>query len=109
MSDGTSLIEVAQLFAEINDPRFVAVGINCTSYENVDQISTYLTDFPLFIYPNLGFVYDTTVQICFESVARINLVKSVAKWLAFPNVKAIGGCCSTTPAEIKQVAQLINQ
>lgn len=62
MSDGTSLIEVAQLFAEINDPRFVAVGINCTSYENVDQISTYLTDFPLFIYPNLGFVYDTTVH-----------------------------------------------
>lgn len=110
LSDGTSLIEVAQLFAEINDPRFVAVGINCTSYENVDQISTYLTDFPLFIYPNLGFVYDTTVhKFVSKALQESTWSKSVAKWLAFPNVKAIGGCCSTTPAEIKQVAQLINQ
>lgn len=84
MSDGTSLIEVAQLFAEINDPRFVAVGINCTSYENVDQISTYLTDFPLLFTPTWDLCMTLLSTNLFRKCCKNQLGQKRCKVVGFP-------------------------
>ncbi|EMG49831.1 mmuM Homocysteine S-methyltransferase [Candida maltosa Xu316] len=111
LSDGTSLTKVAELFATIeDDSRFLGVGINCTNYDYIEKIIEYFGNFSLLIYPNLGFVYDTAVhKFVPKSIHESSWENAVKAWLKHDNVRAVGGCCSTTPVEIKTVAKAISE
>ena len=109
LSDGTTLDKVAEVFKTIEDTsRFLGVGINCTNYDLVNDILKYFTDFPVLIYPNMGFVYDTeTHKFVPEANHELSWENAVKKWLNSDNVRAVGGCCSTGPSEVSIIAKVL--
>lgn len=111
LSDGTSLTKVAELFRTIEDTsRFLAVGINCTNYDLLCDILEYFGEFPTLVYPNMGFVYDTTLhKFVPEANHEVNWETAVRKWAERDNVRAVGGCCCTGPSEIAAVAKVIKK
>ncbi|RKP30588.1 Homocysteine S-methyltransferase [Metschnikowia bicuspidata] len=85
---------------------FICSGCNCVSYEIVPGIIKSFNDtasclgwesIPLIVYLNLGFCNDTSnpSEYGFRS----------DYWLSVPNVRVIGGCCSTGPYEVDIIAK----
>lgn len=109
LSDGTPL---AVVMAELNDnPQVLAVGVNCIALENVTpalQQLAALSDKPLLVYPNSGEHYDAvskTWHSCGNQQHR--LINQVADW-QHTGARLIGGCCRTTPADIRAIAERCN-
>lgn len=85
----------------------VAVGINCTAPKFIggliEKINTETTK-PIIVYGNLGNYYDPNSKTWCEHDR--NEAKSYLDYaLLWKNLgaKIIGGCCGTTPTEIKQI------
>jgi homocysteine S-methyltransferase len=105
LSDGTPLVTVmAALHA---NPQVLAIGINCIALENVTpalQQLAALTDKPLLVYPNSGEHYDAvskTWHAC--GGAHGSLIAQIGEWQRI-GAQLIGGCCRTTPQDIRQIA-----
>lgn len=89
--------------------RIPVFGINCSSVTGINKaISKGLKNVPQTIafYPNGGAQYNA-VEKEWESVGNQGLiVEQIPDWLD-QGVKIIGGCCQTTPENIKSIKEAI--
>jgi homocysteine S-methyltransferase len=113
LPDGTSLQTlVSYLTTKLatSNVNFLALGINCTDYLKITSIISILPQsLPLMIYPNLGFVFDPTTNGYIVHRDDAKWTKCVNAWLQHDNVRAIGGCCSTTPHTIALVTHEVKK
>ncbi|KAF2094961.1 homocysteine S-methyltransferase [Rhizodiscina lignyota] len=105
ISDGSPLSNVMKLVNMC--PQFVAVGVNCIDESKVTgalETLSHLTSKPLIAYPNSGQQYDVDSNSWTgENGFRTSLADKVAKWRSL-GARVIGGCCQTSPEDIRLVA-----
>ena len=88
----------------------VAVGINCTAPEHVASLiraARVVTDTPIIVYPNSGETYDAVSHRWVAECACPPFADYVATWLD-AGATIIGGCCRTTPDDIRAVRSLVD-
>ncbi|WP_414148227.1 homocysteine S-methyltransferase [Erwinia sp. BNK-24-b] len=105
LSDGTPLADVLAFLDNV--PQVVALGINCIALDKVTaalKVFSALSTKPLVVYPNSGEQYDAASKSWHSDASTCTLVDNLAEWQA-AGAKLIGGCCRTTPADIKAIAQ----
>ncbi|MCA0993090.1 homocysteine S-methyltransferase [Pseudalkalibacillus hwajinpoensis] len=103
MSDGTSLKASSQYFKE-ND-QIAAIGINCASPSLVTKAIHQLvsqTDKPIIVYPNSGEFYDAKTKTWREGESCDGIVDESNEWFQ-AGARLIGGCCRTSPEQIKRL------
>jgi homocysteine S-methyltransferase len=84
----------------------VAVGINCTAPEHVAALveaAAARTAKPIVVYPNSGERYDAAAM-CWHGDAGSTLAAHAALWYRL-GARAIGGCCRTTPQDIRALRE----
>ena len=65
------------------------------------------TALPIIVYPNSGASYDATTKTWSAAPAEDDFGKLTKEWL-LAGASAIGGCCTTTPADIAKIAAVLN-
>lgn len=108
LCDGTSLAVAAKWVAA--QPNVVAVGVNCTTLENIAPALTTLkaaVAVPLIVYPNSGDQYDPVTKTWQATHLSHQFASFVPQWLA-AGARIIGGCCRTTPKDIATVARALS-
>jgi len=107
-------ISSGELFSDaikaINDAdNIIAVGVNCTSPEYIASlvnIGSKSTDKLIIVYPNKGEVYDPESKVWLPKNNTHTHYADDAKVWYQCGAKLIGGCCRTTPEDIKQLNQM---
>ncbi|XBW38665.1 hypothetical protein QEN19_004253 [Hanseniaspora menglaensis] len=126
LRDGTPLKDIAKYIKNLYEENkinknLVLLGVNCCSFysslPNVQELNKYLNDNKLrckfIVYPNSGEIFDKVKKTWSEPKdilhsSKANWVKTV-KLYAESNCKVIGGCCRTTPDDLKIIKLGINQ
>ena len=83
-----------------------AVGINCTAPEHVGSLIAEIrkgTDKPIIVYPNSGEQYDPKAKIWGGKSDGSSYGEYARKWFE-QGAQLIGGCCRTTPQDIREIA-----
>jgi len=93
--------------------QIVAVGVNCVAPKHVIkllEIARKVTNKPLLAYPNSGETWDSSLKQWFsDSSCGTELSGDLAAtWLQM-GCKLIGGCCRTTPLDIKSIADSLQK
>lgn len=106
LSDGSQLADVV---AELDDcPQVLAIGVNCTAPRYIAPLvraARAATSKPIVVYPNAGEGWDaTTKRWAPVDEDSPTLVNSCHEWVDL-GARLIGGCCRTTPDDIRQVRQ----
>jgi len=107
LADGAP-VENAAALAE-RCPRIVAVGVNCVAPALVAPLLERFaaaTTTPLVAYPNRGDVWDTASRSWIASGTAVAFDGLVQGWRA-AGARLIGGCCRTTPADIRTIVSLL--
>lgn len=102
-------IEEAVAAATASD-RVVAVGVNCTAPEHVDEILTRartVTDLPLVAYPNNGRVWDGRARTWSDDGAARLPDATVRTWAA-AGAGLIGGCCGLGPGAVRALDRALS-
>ena len=111
ISDGTPIEACAKALA--NCPGVAAIGVNCTALAHIESLIQAIRrecDLPILVYPNSGEVYDAVTKTwhpaqCAHADAEMSgLAQGVEHWLA-AGASGIGGCCRTTPEDIRALAE----
>jgi homocysteine S-methyltransferase len=79
-----------------------AIGVNCTSPEHIAslvEIAASRTAKPVIVYPNSGEHYDAAAK-CWHGDGAATLAQHAPEWHRL-GARVIGGCCRTTPADIR--------
>lgn len=87
--------------------QIVAVGLNCTAPRYVESLlhqAARVTQKPLLAYPNSGERWDATTQCWLPGTGVDDFAAAAQRWIA-AGACLIGGCCRTTPADIRAIAQ----
>jgi homocysteine S-methyltransferase len=97
--------DIADCVARLNEfAQVTTVGVNCTKPEYVVPLLTQMrphTGKPLLCYPNSGERYDAqTKQWCAGSGGTVSVAAGAQAWV-HAGARLIGGCCRTTPADIR--------
>ena len=90
-------------------PRVVAVGVNCTAPEHVEELlarARTATDLPLVAYPNNGRTWDAAARRWSSDGARTLRPQTIDGWLA-AGAGLVGGCCGLGPGAIEDVARAL--
>jgi homocysteine S-methyltransferase len=90
-------------------PRVVAVGVNCTAPEHLEELlerARTATDLPLVAYPNNGRVWDAATRGWSDAGAPSLPPGAVRAW-ATAGARLIGGCCGLGPDAVRGVAQAL--
>jgi len=108
LSDGSRF---ADIIAELDDcPQILAIGVNCTAPRHISGLiraASGATSKPIVVYPNTGEDWDAeTKRWVSVGHGSPSLVSSCRDW-ADLGARLIGGCCRTTPDDIRQVRQLL--
>lgn len=99
-------VEALEAFACV-----AAIGVNCTAPKYIQGLVQAIqskTQKPIVVYANLGNTYDPDTKTWCRhdtqasSSANISYQDYVRQWVN-AGVKIVGGCCGTTPQEIKQI------
>lgn len=88
-------------------PGILAVGVNCTAPGHVSSLLARMrarTRRPLLAYPNSGEQYDARDKRWHGSCAPGDFAARALTW-AQAGASLIGGCCRTTPEDIRAVRQ----
>ena len=94
----------------LNDSKqIIAVGINCTApqyIESLIKMASQNTDQLILTYPNKGEEWNA-INKCWIPIGEhpTHFIDDAATWYA-AGAKIIGGCCRTTPDDIKQLQGL---
>ncbi|MDE3143485.1 MAG: homocysteine S-methyltransferase [Bacteroidota bacterium] len=90
--------------------QIIAVGVNCTApqyIESLIKIAAATTDKLILVYPNKGESWDAKNKCWLPtSQQHQHFIDDAKTWYA-AGAKIIGGCCRTTPADIKQLQGLL--
>ena len=108
ISDGTPIAECAQALADAEN--VIAVGINCTHPKYITSLvkeirGTIGEKKPVVIYPNGGEEYDPVTKMWSGKYAAGNFKGLAEEWIK-SGADILGGCCRTTPADIKILSEL---
>jgi homocysteine S-methyltransferase len=107
-ADGTPYAEAVALVAA--SPQVVAVGVNCTSPEFVDDligVAHRVTDKPIVVYPNRGGGWDPATKHWLGPKGG-GLPDLAPEWRA-DGASLIGGCCGTDADDIRALVAAIDQ
>lgn len=86
--------------------QIVAVGVNCTPprfVESLLRIGAQATHKPLLAYPNSGERWDATTH-CWLPGTGVTEFGAPAQLWYHAGARLIGGCCRTTPGDIRAIA-----
>ena len=96
----------AAVAAAVTSERVVAVGVNCTAPEHLDELlarARTATDRPLVAYPNSGRTWDAGARRWTATGATTLPAATVRAWAA-AGARLIGGCCGLGPAAVREIA-----
>ncbi len=104
-------ISEGQLFADCvklleANQQLTAIGINCTSPKYIPSLireAKNVTNKPILVYPNLGEGYDAEKNDWAGAPAIESFGDEARVWYE-AGARLIGGCCRTTPEDIKVIA-----
>jgi len=107
----TKHISEGQIFADCvkqlqDHPQIAAIGINCTSPEFISALiraAKKATDKPILAYPNSGERYDARKNDWNGDPVLGSFGEQAREWYA-AGARLIGGCCRTTPEDIRVIA-----
>ena len=108
LSDGTPLSQVIDYLN--NFEQIVSLGINCIALESVTpalEVLNKLTTKPLIVYPNSGEQYDPITKQWHKNHQHDCTFKNQLPTWTKLGAKLIGGCCQTTPNDIKEIVRLL--
>ena len=109
ISDGTPLSEVLSFVSQYSD-QTLAFGINCvppsTALASLQHMRS-LTAMPLLCYPNSGETYVPSEHVWTGDKSGREIRESSLQFRA-AGASLIGGCCRTTPEDIKNIALVLN-
>ena len=87
-------------------PQVVAAGINCTSPKFVSSLireAKKATDKPILVYPNSGETYNASSNDWDGKPVCDSFADQAKEWYEV-GARGIGGCCRTTPNDIRAIA-----
>lgn len=109
LSDGTPLSEVLSLVSQHKD-QILSFGINCVppglALESLRHMRE-LTTLPLLCYPNSGETYVPGQHAWTGDKSGQQMRESALQFRA-AGAGLIGGCCRTTPEDIRNIASVLN-
>ncbi len=88
-----------------------AVGINCTAPGHILSLIREIrsaTDKPVIVYPNKGGIYDPFTKAWAADPALPPFDQLARQW-ADEGARLIGGCCQTSPEDIRTIAKGLKQ
>ncbi len=91
-------------------PNIVAVGVNCTAPRHIEGLlrsAGAAAQKPLLVYPNSGETWDAAHGVWQSGPEEPDWRASVQCWYR-AGARLIGGCCSTTPETIRQIAAALH-
>lgn len=105
-------ISEGQVFADCvrlleDNPQIAALGINCTSPKYIPSLigaARKATNKPLLTYPNSGETYDADKMDWNNKPLAEPFGQQARDWYD-AGARLIGGCCRTTPEDIKVIAR----
>jgi homocysteine S-methyltransferase len=103
LRDGTPIENAVATLAAA--PNIVAVGVNCTAPAYVEALVRRVrgsTDLPVIVYPNSGEGWDADGRRWSGERGDLPFADMAGRWRD-AGATAIGGCCRTTPADIRAV------
>ncbi len=104
VSEGQRLEDCVRLVEQ--NPFVVAVGINCTSPKYIPSLireARKATDKPVIVYPNSGEIYDASRNDWDGYPVYASFGDEAREWFK-AGARLIGGCCRTTPEDIRAIA-----
>jgi homocysteine S-methyltransferase len=108
ISSGEKFAEAIKLVSQ--SPQVIAAGVNCTAPQYIVSLITIAagqTNKPIVVYPNKGETWDATSKCWLPDTANHNhFIDDAKKWFK-AGATIIGGCCRTTPDDIKQLFHLV--
>jgi homocysteine S-methyltransferase len=104
-------ISEGQAFADCvkqlgNHPQIPAIGINCTSPKFIPSLireATQVTEKPILVYPNSGESYNAQRNDWNGDPVLDSFGEQAREWYE-AGARLIGGCCRTTPEDIRVIA-----
>lgn len=103
ISDGTSIEDCASALNEFSN--VLAVGLNCTAPKYVESLIKHIkskTDKPVIVYPNSGEIYNPFTKTW--SGGSVSFSECAISWYN-AGARLIGGCCRTTPEDIRAISE----
>ena len=103
INSGESMVDCAKALDGFD--QIAAVGVNCTAPEHISRLIEEIrkgTDKPILIYPNSGEKYNT-IRKTWYGVAEASYGQRAKAWYE-KGASIIGGCCRTSPNDIREIA-----
>jgi homocysteine S-methyltransferase len=105
------LVSEGQVFADCvkqleDHPQIAAIGINCTFPKYISALireAKKMTKKPILVYPNSGETYDAAKNDWKGDPVLHSFGKEAREWYD-AGARLIGGCCRTTPEDIRVIA-----
>lgn len=107
VSDGEPFAGCAALANQ--SEQIVAVGVNCTAPRYIEEllrVARGVTEKPLLCYPNSGEAWDPLNNCWVGSTGVTDFRTPAQRWRAV-GATLIGGCCRTTPEDIRDMRQAL--
>lgn len=107
ISEGTKIEECAKALEKFGCVK--AIGINCTAPHFVESLIKQAkkgSRKPVIVYPNSGEEYDAVTKTWHGAKDGKTYGMWAQEWLK-AGAEIIGGCCRTTPANIKEVCEVV--
>jgi homocysteine S-methyltransferase len=103
-SEGEEIGRCAEALRDCS--QLAAIGVNCTAPEHVPELLERMrerTAQPLLAYPNSGQRYDAEAKGWLGEAPHAATAHA-RQWIA-AGARLVGGCCRTTPADIRALSQ----
>jgi homocysteine S-methyltransferase len=103
ISNGEKIADCANCLNE--EKQIAAIGINCSSPNFIESLIKEIkgqTSKPIIVYPNSGEEYDANSKQWNEIAPTNQFTTSTQTWLE-AGAKIVGGCCRTTPEDIRAI------
>jgi homocysteine S-methyltransferase len=104
ISEGQVLAECVEQLCY--HPQIAAIGVNCTSPKFIPSLireAKGMTEKPILVYPNSGETYDAEKNGWNGDPVLESFGEQAREWYE-AGARLIGGCCRTTPDDIKVIA-----
>lgn len=107
ISDGTPIRECAEFLNSCT--QVAAIGMNCTAPKYINSLIKEIksvSNKPIVVYPNSGEEYDAKSKTWHGNSSSEAFSSAAKEWFE-SGARLIGGCCRTTPADIKATYEIL--
>lgn len=107
VSEGEKLEECIRQIE--SSPQVAAVGVNCTSPKFIPSLireAKKATDKPILVYPNSGETYDAAKSDWDGNPVYASFGEEARVWYE-AGARLIGGCCRTSPEDIRAISNWV--